>query len=511
MTYKEYDNIFLESNNMICPSAPLVPNLVRNCNSTSGNDFLHQILDETTSHDSSGIDGTATLMTHNIFQVSYQHDNPNPFPYCMLFPSSIVRNGDYIYMETSDEESNAAARKDVIEYQISTGTITRIAIESFHTADSFNNYVGALHITYLLDRKILVAFEHNHGYEGVAPNRYYRYHASVVDFETGESTEELEWFGHYESAMGSELPEWENLWAEAVLSVEDDNGDVWGYVIGMIQHWYDIGGDYEYLSGGIFVYYKNFTQNGAWGLVRCDAGDPIGAPYYSNLESWVAANPVVIGKEKIIVMNYDFPSNYDSYPPGYTGVQMFIFDIAAQTITSSPRSSGLGMELDSYLVYDKSSNFLYFLDNYNTVSGYNIATQGFYEEIFSAEPIDYNYAMLMCDRNHAYIITDADTNLYRANGADIPSLVGTLQTTPDTFYNWHYSFVLDDNGPSVIWWDEYTNRDLYQTSITGDNLATYRNIGITPYGWETFVIHLGDCLAVVATGFRKPVDYYLVR
>jgi hypothetical protein len=233
------------------------------------------------------------------------------------------------------------------------------------------------------------------------------------------------------------------------------------------------------------------------------------------VESWVAANPVIIGKEKIVIMGYDFPFNYSYYTPGYYGVHFYIFDIATQTLTTSERSDGLGGETESYLAYDKESNFLYFLDSPYCLDGYNMATGEFHYNIFSTEP-SYDYTMmLMCDKNNTYIVTDIDMSIYRANGSNYPVFISTLPTTSNTFYFWHYCFVLDGeqtyfNEPSVVWWDENTY-NLYRTSIYGTNLANYDSLGIIPTtNGSVFVIHLGDCFAVMTYGFREPIDYYLI-
>jgi hypothetical protein len=510
--YEEYDNVIIEPNPYTCP----LP-IVRNSGEVWSGEFWQQVQDETATYNASSVIGTPHLMTHNTFHPSYQPRNPTIFPFCYLTGGSIVRNGDYVYMEASDDESNYAARKDVIEYQISTGTTTRIQVHTFYVGASYNNAVGELHISYLMDRKILVAFEHNHGREGTAPNRYYTYHAHTVDFEEGTVTQELEWRGHYESAVGSTLPDYENMWPDFTMSAKDASGDVWGYVIGMMQHWTkETGETYQYLTGGIFIYYKNFTQDTEWGMVRLVAGT---RPHLSNLESWLNANPVLIGNEKIVIENYDYPSGYGSYPSGYTGLQMFTFDIASQQLTCSSRSPSMGSETIAHLVYDATSGLLFFADysdeddEYYTVSSYDMSTDTWtYRVLVVKDPDWYGYYIaLVCDKNYAYFVYQGDGKCYRADGNNPPVEIGTLTLDEWSIEDWHYAFVVDEYGPSFLWWDETDGNTLHLTALDGTELATYNDILPTPpTSWAQYAFDLGGCFVVLDAPFRQPIDYWLI-
>jgi hypothetical protein len=370
MTYKEYDNVELYES-MLTGCLGL-NNLVRNCGSIWTDDWSRNIHDEKVTPHAS-LTGTATLMTANVGNVSYNR----------LLPSAVVRAGDYIYMQTQDLACAQAKRLDIMEYQISTGTSKIIQVHSNTTTYIITN----IHIAYLMGRKILVNYDCHHAYLGVAPNRYYPYHVFTVDFETDTVTQELELYGSYEHAAGSSPhydPYCETI--EQVISIEDDNEDIWGYVIGMTYQDVDMGGAYPYVFGGCFVYYKNFTQDTAWQWKTLGHG--IVPSYPSGEECWVASEPVIIGNEKFAVMYYCYPYGYSTYPPNCTGNMFFMFDINTQELTRSTFSKDAGItysrSTELFPVYDKKSKLIYYAsyspndEEYYAVNAYDIDTDTWY-------------------------------------------------------------------------------------------------------------------------------------
>lgn len=501
MTYNEYDNAFLQAIDVeiSCPPPNIYPTVIRNTGRTFMQDIENNIIDvDNTVLGGGDISGEMNLMIEN----EVIDDN--------CWDGSVIRQDNYFYMQHCILEDEGLNVIKVMEYNKITKTHIEATVCPFRVG-FYGGGGGHIRLSLVGNRKILVLSDHFTEYLGVAPNRYYTSTIYSVDFSSGTGIVDVEFTynNSFETAYNSDPPpEHYTQETESVIGIEIA-GNIWGFVIGNEWFTWDWGdGDYTYRYG-VCVYYKNFSTGSEWELkVLSTEVEPIRDV---GIEAWLTCNPVIVGKEKIIISAYVYP--WGSGVP-YSGLELWMFDLNTHELTRSGISNHFGGE-ETIIAYDASSGLVHFLDygpdyeDFLCLNAYNPDTDVWTENIWGdADDTWELYSYLLASKDHIYIYTDNGKRMLRANGLDEPNLLGIIPTEGE--YGWdscYFCFAVDSYEPSVILYD--CNLDnpsqWYLRHIGMDGTIhweyTAEELGLTQ--WRAYIVHMVDSYAILESPFSN--------
>jgi hypothetical protein len=226
------------------------------------------------------------------------------------------------------------------------------------------------------------------------------------------------------------------------------------------------------------------------------------------IEAMITCNPVVIGKDKIVISSYVYPWGTDT---GYRGLEMWKFDLNTHALTRSGIGNRYGEET-SVIAYDASSGYIYWVeigpdeeDNY-CLCAYNPSTDYWASNIWGDEDETWElYSYVLATNDHVYIYTDQGRRMLQANGLGEPVLLGVIPSGEFGWDSCYFCFAVDSYGPSVILYDcnGDTSSEWYLRHIGVDGTIhwsyTAAELGLTE--WIAYPVHMVDSIALLESPF----------
>jgi hypothetical protein len=480
MTYKENSNVFLTNSGTVCPTL-LPEGFHRNSFSTYSNETSLNVVspDHESSRDASGIVGTVTHIHNNNGQANWE----------FMYPGSIVRNGDYIYMYHRVEPNGDQPPWElwILEYQIS----TRVQREIFvmQNDNSHGDYEIATgwgtFISIIEDRKVLVC---DNGKDDDDDPPYY--YVWIVDFDADTCTLDFSfplWNPDNEDIQHL-IP------TSAVIKVS--NGDLHLLVWGEYRN--DAYDPYPY---GWYIFDKNYTQNGEW--IETNWTRDYGRETYGDSDMCPAI--IVNHKYLVIPCTYETTVAYDGGYHFHTTYLFHVYDIDTKGVShthgNDEDSNSWVLARESWI--EDATNHNLYIELKFGANDPDYDTYEFDPAIctLNLTPISNGARWMVSSNTHVYD-WDSSDNIYRT---DTQSLQNNY---PRPTYVTNLSVLMDDNA-EVIWFIDGATLVAY--NIITDTIVRSIATGIIAY--RIGIVHLGDCLVLTTLdeAYGSIVDYYLVR
>lgn len=386
--------------------------------------------------DASGITSTSHLMYYST----------------ELYSTSVVRNGDYIYIAYSNHNDGIFA---VQEYQISTGDIQTITIYNDN-----NYYAYEVQMSMIADRKVLV---HND---------------NEIDYALGYTTVHIVDF-----ALGTFSSTNTPYYVDTLMAIKKSNGNIFLYTIGS-----DVYDNFE-------IQYKNYTLDTAWTSVTTSFTVTI----------WSICGPAFRGEDYIV-----YPYVIAGGATGYQ-TKCLLFDLNTCTYSFSSAldapavSGGAGNFFINSIAQDMTDHMVY-------LCGYSLAelptnpvtykssdqwiqldcdtatlTELAHRDGTGQQPGETYLSVVLSSREFAYFAIDPEREIYLASTQDYIRDLG-MQTV---YYSTCYQ--LDDNGPSVWWWDD-VGRLLWRSSLPSGDVSYAPSIIENYSCYNMGILHAKDCI-----------------
>jgi hypothetical protein len=247
-------------------------------------------------------------------------------------------------------------------------------------------------------------------------------------------------------------------------------------------------------SSGIFVYYKNYTQNSAWQVVYSMPDIPTDGSWDSEFAS---RSTCFVGKDYLV--HIDPCIDWDSNPetPGYIG---YVFNLNTNTILRSEFWTGpYNPSIINQITVDNTNGKVYFDSNYYLAYGideFDPETLTFQSKFGNGS--DSNYPVyLLSSRSKAYYYDYGEPEyggrkLYEATN-DI--LVSSFDIDPDWTYwewDWDVCFRMEEDGS--FWWYSRFDSCMKRVGLDGTILDSFDMSGSVTEIQRGTIFHLGDCL-----------------
>lgn len=487
MTYKENSNVFLANSGTSCPTL-LPTGFLRNCFVTFSNETSWNVVspDHETSRDASGIVGTVTHIHTNNGQANWEY----------MYPGSIVRNGDYIYMYHRVEPNGDQPPWElwVLEHQVSTGTQREIFVMEndndygdYEIATGYGDWISIIE-----DRKVLVC--NNGDDEDDDPPYYYVW---IVDFETNTCT------------LDYTFPEWDAETGDiqhiipttAVVKVA--NGDIHFLITGKYRD-----NNFAHCHGWFFID-RNYTQDGEWietNYVRDHGGEYSDHSGFNTMaEDNDMCAPIIVNRRYFVQ-----PCSYifsDVWYGGkwYTTYNIHVYDIETGILTHAD-----GMAKDAYSWVQAREGWMEDATDHNLYIElkFGVDDPMYHMYVFdpatttlNLTPISDGTVWMASSNTHSYD-WDSSGNIRRTGNRALQN----NHTRPAFVTN--LSMLMDDNAEVMWFMDDAT---LVAYNIVTDTIVKSIATGITAY--RIGVVHLGDCLVLTTLdeAYGSIVDYYLVK
>jgi hypothetical protein len=431
-------------------------------------------LEYTTSKNASGIYGTVT----NIHTKDGSASNTD------MYPGSIVRNGDYIYIcnWVEDDPDVGPWHSQVMEYQISTGNKLYITFFSDDYASSAQA-VGLYNYISIIEGRKLLVFDLNCAkYDDEDPAIYRIW---IVDFDANTCVEQLA-IPYVSDPTNGDW--WYYHQLESSCVIKDDTGDIHLLVSCKFMN------DHLTYHAGWRIYHKNYTQGTAWTNtdINIDFGELPGG--------WtLGIYPYVISNNRYLCIPVSVPTT----TAGKTTYCIYVYDVLTGVLDYVHGANDLANRTWVVLqaMEDATNHKIYFVASID-----NEATWNTYE--FDPATMTYNDTPIA---SGDLFQSGSNTELFDwASGGNISKtsdrVVQNNLARPAAIEL--QSNLMDNSNDSIWYLDGATLKKYnFDTSIMEESIAT----GITAVALG--IIHLGNYFVITAqtdaSGYI--MDYYLVK